>query len=343
MSRLRKDPIVVRWIIVSTERPKKPEEYIVEEPAGADDVSPAECPFCGGNEAKTPPEIASFRPEKTLPNAGGWWVRVIPSKFPVLHIEGNLEREGSGIYDWMNGIGAHEIIIESPEHNATLATLPQRAMEEVLMAYRDRMEDLKKDTRFQYTLIFKNEGLTAGATLEHTHSQLIALQIVPIQVQEEIDGAKRHYEIKERCIFCDIIRQELATPERVVEETRHFVVMVPFAPRFPFETWIYPKKHLCSYVDVTKEEIMDFSRTLRHTLQRLGKALNHPPYNYMLYTAPNRVPRRGHWHTLNDDFHWHLEIMPRLTRVAGFEWGSGFYINPTPPEDAARYLRDVKL
>ncbi len=341
MSRLRKDPIVGRWIIVANDRPKKPEEYLFEEPA--DDVTPAECPFCSGNESKTPPEIAAFRAEKTQPNSTGWWVRVIPSKFPVLHVEGSLEREGLGIYDTMNGIGAHELIIESPEHALRLEDLPESQVEKVLWAYRDRILDLERDSRLRYVLIFKNQGWTAGSLVNHTHSQIIATPVIPKFVKEKLDGAKSYFDYKERCIFCDIIRQELATPERIIEETRHFLVMTPFAPRFPFETWIYPKKHLCSYTDVTKEETMDFARTLKHTLKRLGTVLNNPPYNYMLYTAPNRVPRSGHWHTLHDDFHWHLEIMPRLTRVAGFEWGSGFYINPTPPEDAARYLRDVKL
>ncbi len=266
MSRLRKDPIVGRWIIVSSERPKKPEDYFFEEPV--DDVTPAECPFCGGNEAKTPPEIASFRAEKTRPNTSGWWVRVIPSKFPVLHIEGNLEREGSGIYDWMNGIGAHEIVIESPEHAIRLEELAESQVEKVLWAYRDRILDLERDSRLRYVLIFKNQGWTAGSALNHTHSQIIATPIIPKFVKEKLDGAKSYYDYKERCIFCDIIRQELSSPERVVEETRHFLVIVPFAPRFPFETWIYPKKHLCSYVDVTKEEIMDFSRTLKNTLRK---------------------------------------------------------------------------
>ncbi len=258
-----------------------------------DDVTPAECPFCGGNETKTPPEIASFRPEKTLPNTPGWWVRVIPSKYPVLHIEGNLEREGSGIYDWMNGIGAHEIIVESPEHALRLEDLPESQVEKVLWSYRDRILDLERDSRLRYVLVFKNQGWTAGSALNHPHSQLIATPVIPKLVKEKLDGAKAYFDYKERCIFCDIIRQELSSPERVVEETRHFLVMVPFAPRFPFETWIYPKKHLCSYVDVTKEEIMDFARTLRHTLQRLGNGAEKPAVQlYALYGAePRSSPR----------------------------------------------------
>jgi len=341
MSRLRKDPIVGRWIIISTERPKGPEDYHTEEPE--DDVTPAECPFCGGNESKTPHEIASFRTDKSGPDAPGWWVRVIPSKFPVLHVEGSLEREGSGIYDWMNGVGAHEFIIETPEHARRLEELPESQVEKVLWAYRDRILDLERDERLRYVLVLKNQGFAAGSALNHTHSQIIATPIIPKRVKEKLDGAKSYYDYKERCIFCDMVRQELSDAARVVEESRHFLVFTPFAARFPFETWVYPKKHSCAYADITKEEMMDFSRTLKNTLTRLSRTLDNAPYNYILYTAPNRVPRHGHWHTLSEDFHWHMEIMPRLTRTAGFEWGSGFYINPTSPEDAAKFLREVKL
>jgi len=235
----------------------------------------------------------------------------------------------------MNGIGAHEVIIESPDHSATLSTLPTKAMEEVLWAYRDRMEDLKRDKRFQYTLIFKNEGLIAGATLEHTHSQLIALPIVPIQVQEEIEGCKRHYEQRERCIYCDIIRQEMQSATRIILETQLFIALAPYAPRFPFETWILPKKHLSCYSCSTNDDFRDLAGLLQNVLRRIDRALSNPPYNYVIHTSPFRDER-------NDYYHWHIELMPKLTNVAGFERGSGFYINPTPPEDSAKFLREIK-
>jgi UDPglucose--hexose-1-phosphate uridylyltransferase len=239
------------------------------------------------------------------------------------------------MFDKMNGIGAHEVFIESPDHNATLATLPGRAVEEVLFAFRDRMEDLKKDRRFQYALIFKNEGLTAGATLEHSHSQLIALPIVPIQVQEEIDGCRHHYDLKERCIFCDIIRQEMQTRARIVAETPLFIALAPFAPRFPFETWLLPKRHVSSYAVSTNEDFKDLAVLFQDVLRRLDHALTFPPYNFVIHTSPFRDEA-------NEYYHWHVEIMPKLTNVAGFEWGSGFYMNPTPPEEAAKFLRDIK-
>jgi UDPglucose--hexose-1-phosphate uridylyltransferase len=331
MSELRKDPITGRWVIISSERGKRPTDF--QDQRGK--KRGGFCPFDEGNERTTPNEVLAYR-DHSQPNGPGWRLRVVPNKFPALQVEGDLNRQGEGIFDKMNGIGAHEVIIESPDHNATLTSLPVQAIEEMLRAYRDRMEDLKRDVRFQYTLIFKNEGLTAGATLEHTHSQLIALPIVPIQVQEEIDGSKRHYDMKERCIFCDIIRQERQSVTRVVIETERFIALAPYAPRFPFETWLLPKKHVSCFSCSSNEDYKDLAGLLQDILRRNDRALSNPPYNYVLHTSPFKDER-------NDYYHWHIEIMPKLTNVAGFEWGTGFYINPTPPEDAAKFLREVKL
>ncbi len=331
MPELRKDPITGRWVIISSDRGKRPTEFADQRARKRGGF----CPFCAGNERTTPREVLAYR-ENGQPDGPGWRLRVVPNKFPALQIEGDLNKQGEGIFDKMNGLGAHEVIIENPDHNATLATLPGKAMEEVLWAYRDRMEDLKKDKRFQYTLIFKNEGLIAGATLEHSHSQLIALPIVPIQVQEEIDGCRRHYDLKERCIFCDIIRQETQSRNRIVMETQAFIALAPFAPRFPFETWIMPKRHISCYACSTNDDFKDLAFLLQDTLRRLDKALSFPPYNYVIHTSPFKEE-------INDYYHWHIELMPKLTNVAGFEWGSGFYINPTPPEEAAKFLREMKL
>ena len=205
------------------------------------------CPFCPGNEAKTPNEVLVYGRNGGSANSAGWSIRVVPNKFPALGIEGNLDKEGEGLFDKMNGIGAHEVIIESPDHSSTLATLSERALEDVLWAYRDRMLDLKNDKRFRYVLIFKNHGEAAGATVEHTHSQLIALPIVPRRVREEVDSCWHYYDEKERCIFCDIIRQEMETGERVIGENENFITLAPYAPRFPFEMWLLPKAHGSSY------------------------------------------------------------------------------------------------
>jgi len=331
MPELRKDPISGRWVIISSDRGKRPADFQDQRTKKRGGF----CPFCAGNERSTPAEVLAYR-ESGSANQSGWRLRVVPNKFPALQIEGDLNKQGEGLFDKMNGIGAHEVFIESPDHDATLANLPAKSVEEILWSYRDRMEDLKKDRRFQYTLIFKNEGLPAGATLEHTHSQLIALPIVPIQVQEELDGCRRHYDLKERCIYCDIIRQELQTRTRIVNESSLFVALSPYAPRFPFETWILPKRHLSCFSCTKREDFQDLAGLLQDTLRRIDRALSYPPYNYVIHTSPFRDE-------INEYYHWHIELMPKLTNVAGFEWGSGFYLNPTPPEEAAKFLRDMKV
>ena len=331
MPELRKDPITGRWVIIATDRAKRPSDFVRDK---VQIKGSSFCPFCYGNEAKTPPEIMAYRSDGSARNAPGWSLRVVSNKFPALGIEGSLNRQGEGLYDKMNGIGAHEVIIETPEHNLTLATLPVQRIEDVLWAYRDRIVDLKKDRRFRYILIFKNHGEAAGASLEHTHSQLIALPVVPKRVIEEVEGAKEYYSFKERCIFCDIIRQEMESRSRVIAENQDFIALAPFAPRFPFEMWITPKKHLSAFEEAQKHEFEQFAAILKDMLMRLDKVLDFPAYNHIIHTSPINE-------TVNDYYHWHMEIMPKLTKVAGFEWGTGFYINPTSPEESAKFLRET--
>ncbi len=332
MPELRKDPIIGRWVIISTERGKRPSEFERARPAPKSGF----CPFCPGHEDKTPPEILGYRKDNGAPDTGGWHVRVVPNKYPALKVEGNLDRVGDGVYDRMNGIGAHEVVIESPGHKDSLSTIPIEQFEEILWSYRDRIIDLKKDDRLRYVLIFKNHGEAAGATLEHSHSQIIALPIIPKRVAEELDGAKAYYEYKERCIFCDIIRQEIMQASRVVAENSDFIAITPYAPKSPFEVWILPKQHEANFENCQKHHYENLSVFFSEILKRMDKVLNFPPYNFILHTAPIR----------NGDlnfYHWHFELMPKLTRVAGFEWGSGFYINPTSPEEAAKFLREAKI
>jgi UDPglucose--hexose-1-phosphate uridylyltransferase len=329
---LRKDPITGRWVIIATDRAKRPQDFIRQ---SVPIPSPKICPFDYGHEHKTQPEVLAFR------NSGGrdepgWRVRVVPNKFPALGIEGELKREGDGMYDKMNGIGAHEIIIETPEHTTTLGDLPEKQIEEVLWAYKDRVNDLKKDRRFRYIILFRNHGEAAGASLEHPHSQLIALPVVPKGVKEEVDGAKQFYEFKERCIFCDIVREENAAMSRLVTETDRFTVLQPYAPRFPFETWILPKRHESHFEDSDAPTLANLAWILRTTIRKLDKVLERPAYNFILHSAPVQEPALAY-------YHWHFEIIPKLTKVAGFEWGSGFYINPTPPEESAKFLREAGL
>jgi UDPglucose--hexose-1-phosphate uridylyltransferase len=330
MSELRKDPVTERWVIISTERGRRPSDFAPEPKK----LRGGFCPFDAGNEDKTPPEIMAFRSEGSPRNGPGWRLRVVPNKFPALRVEGDLNREGVGIYDKINGIGAHEVIIETPTHDATLATLPSTNFEEVLWAYRDRMLDLRRDPRLRYVMIFKNHGEEAGATLEHPHSQLIALPIVPHLISEEMAGAKSYYGYKERCIFCDMVRQELRDGERVVLENADFLVVAPFASFAPFQTLILPKRHNSFFEENQVHEIQSLAKIFSETLRRMEKALNCPPYNFTLHTAPFTERNLEY-------YHWHFEIIPKLTKFAGFEWGSGFFINPTPPEEAAKFLREL--
>jgi len=325
---LRQDPITARWVIIASERGLRPSEFNPRDEELTDDF----CPFCPGNESVAPDEIYAVRPE----GGDDWLLRVVPNKFPVLQVEGNLDRAGDGIYDHMNGVGAHEVIIESPDHSLQMADLPLDQIVEVIGAYRERYIDLKRDFRFRYALIFKNQGAAAGATIAHPHSQLIALPVVPKRVQEELAGARRHFEYKERCIFCDMLRQDLQDGTRVVLENEDFVVLSPYAARFPFETWILPKDHMSCFEAITAEQIHSFSRILKNLLQRLKRVLDDPPFNLMVHTMPLQEGP-------NDYYHWHVEVIPKLTKVAGFEWGSGFYINPTPPEEATQFLRDARV
>jgi UDPglucose--hexose-1-phosphate uridylyltransferase len=329
---LRRDPVTGRWVIISTDRQKRPNDFRFEQAAI---LGREQCPFCPGRESLTPPEVLSYREDGRAPNTPGWDLRVVPNKFPALQVEGALDRAGDGMFDRMNGIGAHEVIIETPHHERTLASMSEAEIERVLWAYRERILDLKRDVRLRYILVFKNHGAAAGATLEHTHSQLIALPIVPDLVREEIDGARRHFAVKERCVFCDIVQQEMADGRRVILENADIVALAPYAPRFAFETWLLPRRHGARFEEAPRHEYESLARVLKALLQRMDRALESPPFNLIVHTSPFSED-------IADVYHWHVEIMPKLTRVAGFEWGTGFYINPTPPEEAAHVLRSVR-
>jgi len=332
LAEFRKDVVTGRWVIISTDRRKRPNDFLVEQSKviGAD-----HCPFCAGAEAMTPPEVLAYRNNGGPPNSPGWEVRVVPNKFPALRVEGSLDREGEGLFDRMSGIGAHEVIIETPVHTKTLATMSEQEIERVLWAYRDRMLDLKRDIRFRFILVFKNHGAAAGATLEHSHSQLIALPIVPDYVRDEIEGARHHHLSKERCVFCDIIRQEAAAGRRVIHENGDVIAIAPYASRFAFETWLLPKHHGARFEDAPRQQYQSLARMLKSVLMRMDRALETPAYNMIIHSLPFSEQA-------TEFYHWHVELIPKLTRTAGFEWGTGFYINPTSPEEAAQVLRNVR-
>jgi UDPglucose--hexose-1-phosphate uridylyltransferase len=328
----RRDPVTGRWVIIATERARRPQDFAREHVTIEGGHF---CPFCPGNEPKTPPELLAYRASGG-PNEPGWTLRVVPNKFPALRVEGDFDRQGDGLYDRMNGVGAHEVAIETPNHQATLATMLDKAVEDVFWAFRDRILDLKKDRRMRYILVFKNHGEGAGASLEHAHSQLIALPVVPRNVAEELEGAKKYYESRERCIFCDMMRQEINTGLRVVVETEQFLVVCPYASRFPFELWVLPRRHYSHFEDSDVPLFRNLGWVMPVVLREIDKVLEHPAYNFIIHTAPLQEPELAY-------YHWHIELIPKLTKVAGFEWGTGFYINPTPPEEAAKFLREAGL
>jgi len=341
MSELRHDPIQKRWVIIATDRAQRPDSFAVapEKPAPG-----AFCPFCEGNEESTPPEIIAIRERGGGPNTPGWKIRVVPNKFPALRIEGDLERRGIGMYDRVNGIGAHEVVIESPDHNLSIAHLPLDHVSTVYRVLQERLTDLLRDARFRYVLLFKNEGSVAGASLPHPHHQVIAVPVTPKTVSSELQSAQQHYVRKERCIFCDIIQQEIESGERIVSLTERYVAFCPYASRFPFEITVAPRNHEHSFSDTSPEDLAHLSRIMQDVLRRLQVGLKGTPYNYMFHTTPNtdtRPRRPTYWSTVRYDYHWHIEVLPRLTRIAGFEWGTGFYINPIPPEHAAMHLRET--
>jgi len=332
MPELRKDPILGRWIIISTERGKRPTDFVV-------DSSPTKggfCPLCPGNEATTPPEVLGYGRKDAKANRPGWNLRVVPNKYPALVIEGDLDKEGEGIYDRMNGIGAHEVIIETPDHNTSFTQLPPEKMIQVFWAFRDRIVDLERDLRFRYAMIFKNYGQAAGASLEHSHSQLVALPILPRMIVSELEGSKKYFGYKDRCVFCDIIRQETKSNIRVISQNDDFIAICPYAPRSPFEMWILPKQHSSSYISMGEKKFESLTSIFSEIMRRLDSCIPNVPYNFVLHTSPLRSDPLEY-------FHWHFEIMPKLTSIAGFEWGSGFYINPVPPEYATEFLKAAEI
>ena len=328
MPEIRKDPVTGRAIIIAAERAKRPRHD------GAKQESP--CPFCAGNEAMTPPEVFAYRDAKSLPDAPGWTVRVVPNKYPALANEGVWSSRRRGVYESTAGLGVHEVIIESPAHVVDVAALDEKQLAAILRVYRGRMLDLRKDDRWRSILLYKNQGAPAGATLEHVHSQLIALPETPEQLRAEINGARRYYEAKGRCLFCEMIGQDIEGGERLVAEHERWGVLCPYAARFPFEIWILPKRHAPYFELSSDQDLAELAYCLRDALARVNRVLDHPPFNYLIHSHPFDGAETRH-------YHWHIEILPKLVQVAGFEWGSGMFINPVAPEDAARLLRQVAL
>lgn len=331
MPEWRKDPVVDRWVAIATERGKRPSDF----KCAVHERNDTACPLCVGREQHTPPEVMAYRRAGTPKDAPGWWVRVVPNKFPAVRVEANQGVFHRGVYEVMDGLGAHEVVVEVPEHVDNLDVQSEMQIEEILWAWRERSLDLRRDKRFKYIQIFKNFGSFAGASLEHAHSQIVATPMVPAEIRSELEGFHRYAQATGRCIFCDLVAQEAAERVRLVIQEKHFLALAPFASRFPFELWIVPTEHQDDFAHIRQEQVRELARVLRTCLRKLSLMLCDPPYNIVLHTSPVNEPGV-------EQYHWHMEILPRLTVIAGFELGTGYYINPTPPELAARYLRETE-
>jgi UDPglucose--hexose-1-phosphate uridylyltransferase len=330
---MRRDPVNGRWVIIAPDRADRPHD--IDHPSPVEGKGPA-CPFCEGNEAETPPEIAAIRPDGSPADGPGWQARLVPNRYPALCLSGEAEEGGTRLTRQMSAVGSHEVLIETPAHEQNMAGMDPGHIALMLLLCRDRMGELLADRRIRHVMLFKNHGAKAGASLSHSHSQLIALPVAPKHVLEELAGAARHHQETGRCIYCDMIEEEEQDGERVVERTEQFTALAAFAPRKPYETWIIPRRHSARFELAKDDEINGLAILLKDLLTRMNVLLDNPPFNLVLHTAP-----LGDGHT--ESYHWHLELLPEFTWIAGFEWGAGIYISHVSPETTAARLRSVKI
>jgi len=337
MSELRKDLVTGRWVIIATERSKRPDDFRrnnLDRPAERIGF----CPFCEGNERKTPPEVYALRPKKTPPDTPGWRVRVVPNKFPALNPGKPVQKLTQGVHQWLPGLGVHEVVIENPDHKLELSELPVEHISDILGVINSRIEAIETEVQYRYVQVFKNKGREAGASLSHPHTQIVATPIVPKRAKEEIYGALQKFRQLKECVFCRKIRQEEEEGKRIVLKNEKFIAGTPFASRFPFEVVIYPITHSDHFTDLSGKDLISLASILKELLGKLKATLGDPPFNLMLHQSPNPAASRDPQETAAA-YHWHIELFPILTKVAGFEWGTGFYINPVSPETAAESLR----
>ncbi len=330
MPELRQNRFTKEWVIVATERARRPEEMAVKRERKPLPPHVATCPFCPGNEQLTPPEVMR------IGNGAGWRVRVVPNKFAALSRDSDLQRTFRRSRRSMHGFGIHDVIVETPDHSLTTALLPDEHVGEILRCYKQRFDELSVDPRIAHVTIFKNHGADAGTSLEHPHSQLIATPVISSQVRARMYEALRHFDEFGECMFCSALEEDLEEKSRLVLTSDHFIVVEPFASASPFSTYIYPRRHMASFGYISEPEIADLARVLRTVLAKLYVGLKNPDFNYSIRTAPAECAGVTY-------YHWYVSIIPRLTRVAGFELGSGMFINTVLPEAAAEYLRNVQV
>jgi|SRR5271165_7190 len=332
MPELRQNFATKEWVVIATERARRPEQMVQHRDKKKLEPFVASCPFCPGNEKLTPPEILRVPTSAAVP----WHVRVIPNKFAALSRDVEPTRTVHRSRRTVNGFGMHDVVVETPDHAQIMALMPDSYVAEILRVYKTRYDELSLDPRIAHITIFKNHGADAGTSLEHPHSQLIATPVISHQVRERFQHAMRHYDDYGECMFCQEIKEELEEQTRVVMASEHFVAMELFASAAPFSTHIYPRRHMASFGDISTNEINDLARMLRGMLAKLYHGLQDPDFNFTLRSAP--AENFGVRY-----FHWYVSIIPRLTRVAGFELGSGMFINTVLPEDAAEFLRKVEV
>jgi UDPglucose--hexose-1-phosphate uridylyltransferase len=331
MPEIRQNPATKEWVIVAVERAKRPEDFIKPKPAHETVPFAETCPFCPGHEEMTPPEIVSNRDD-----TGAWSVRVVPNRFPALVPEGDSVREENlDFFRRMPGLGQHEVIIETPLHDASYGRVTDEKAFEIVSMYQKRYRCLREDKRFKLITIFRNYGREAGTSLEHPHSQIVATPVVPLHMRHRLEEATRFYDDNGTCLFCRIIDMEKKEKARVVMERDGFLVVEPFASRSPFETWILPLEHRSSFGETTMAELTGFARVLNRVLAKFITGLHDPAFNMVVQTAPTNEEDE-------DYYHWHVKIFPRMTTPAGFELGTGVYINTVLPESAAQYLRKIE-
>ncbi len=330
MPEMRQNRFTKEWVIIATERAKRPEELKSHREAKRLPSYSAQCPFCPGNEHMAPPAVMS------IPQEQDWQVRVVPNKFAALAREGEPWRRIERSRRTMNGVGIHDVIVESRDHSLTPARLPLGNVMEVVRCYRERFRAVSADPRIAHVTIFKNHGVSAGTSLEHPHSQMIATPVISSQVRYRLYEALRHYDEFGECIFCTAIQEELEEKSRIVMISDFFIALEPFASATPFATYLYPRRHMASFGDITEEEMQDLAHMLKTILAKLYVGLEDPDFNYAIRSAPHE--NAGVMY-----YHWYLSVIPRLTRVAGFELGSGMFINTVLPEAAAEFLRNVRI
>ncbi len=331
MSEIRKDPISHTWVIISTERAKRPSDYKKIATESENNQSPENCPLC--QEAATPPPPGDSWAGLSKESNGQWLTRVLPNKFPALKPDTSLsQKEENGFYHSLSGTGGHEIILDSLNHNETLSQMRLSQLEAMLLTYQTRFFRWKLDHRISYVLVFRNHKKAAGASLSHPHSQVIASPIIPPRIFEELREAREYYKLHRECIFCRMIKDEQKLKKRLIYQNPSVLIFSPYAARFPFETYIIPKKHFASLEETDRKTLKDLAKAFKFFFSRLAEVLSDPPYNYMLHVSPLKTPGLLY-------YHWHFEVIPRLAMPAGYEFGSGIFINPTSPEEAAKILR----